>query len=253
MEASAAAADFIHQIKLRFMPEGERERIVSVILDGENAWGSYEQAGRKFFHALYSALEADAEIRTVTFGEYLAGAAERGLRPHPLREQERVCELAHASWIDEWGSRPGNDLGTWIGEPEENAAWELLREVRERLRALGATTQTHPRAFEAIHAAEGSDWFWWYGDDQTCDVEPLFDDLFRRHLRAACRFAGITPPAKLDRSIVPRAETWTFTDQRKSISGHDRLRFKVGCPACLPGRWMAGRARTPYRLPPAVE
>jgi alpha-amylase/alpha-mannosidase (GH57 family) len=99
---------------------------------------------------------------------------------HPLREQERVCDLAHASWIDEYGSHPGNDLGIWIGELEENAAWDLLREARECFQRSGITPQTHPRAFEAIYAAEGSDWFWWYGNDQTCNSEPLFDDLFRQ-------------------------------------------------------------------------
>ena len=98
---------------------------------------------------------------TVTFSEFLDGNPRRGVRSHPLREnRERVCDLAYASWIDECGSRPGNDLGTWIGEPEENAAWDLLREARECFQRSGITPQTHPRAFEAIYAAEGSDSFW---------------------------------------------------------------------------------------------
>ena len=32
---------------------------------------------------------------------------------------------------------------------------------------------------------------------------------------------------------MPRIKTWTFTDQKTSISQHDRLRFKVGCPGLL--------------------
>jgi alpha-amylase/alpha-mannosidase (GH57 family) len=233
IDAKDAASDFIRQLKERYLPAGNEERLVSVILDGENAWGSYEQAGREFFKALYTALGVDPDICTVTFSEFLDGNPRRGVESHPLREQERVCDLAHASWIDECGSRPGNDLGTWIGEPEENAAWDLLREARQCFERSGITPQTQPRAFEAIYAAEGSDWFWWYGNDQTCNSEPLFDDLFRQHLRSAYILAGMNPPVELDQSIVPRIETWTFTDQKTSISKHDRLRFKVGCPGLL--------------------
>jgi alpha-amylase/alpha-mannosidase (GH57 family) len=228
-----AASDFLQQLKARFLPLENKDHLVSVILDGENAWGSYEQAARGFFAALYRALDSDPEIGTVTFGEFLDGNAERGVKAHPLGEQERVCDLANASWIDESGSRHGNDLGTWIGEPEENAAWDLLRQARETFQTSGITPEIHPQAFEAIYAAEGSDWFWWYGDDQTCDSEPLFDDLFRQHLRSAYLLAGKNPPGELDRSIVPRVEVWTFSNQRESISHHDRLRIKSGCPGLL--------------------
>ncbi|MGA7904252.1 MAG: glycoside hydrolase family 57 protein, partial [Terrimicrobiaceae bacterium] len=53
IDAKDAASDFIQQLKERYLPVGNEERLVSVILDGENAWGSYEQAGRQFFKALY--------------------------------------------------------------------------------------------------------------------------------------------------------------------------------------------------------
>jgi len=127
------------------------------------------------------------------------------VKPHLLREQERVCKLAHASWIDENGSRPGNDLGTWIGEREENAAWHLLRETRELFQREKITTQTRPEVFEALYAAEGSDWFRWYGDDQTCETE--FEDLFRHHLRCAYMLAPLKPPLELKYSIVPHVVT----------------------------------------------
>ncbi len=236
MEPQKAVDYFIASLKQHHFSGGINERIVSVILDGENAWGSYQQAGRPFFAELYRRLSTDSEICTVTFDEWLRGAAERGIAPHPITEQERVCKLAHASWIDECGSRPGNDLGTWIGEPDENSAWDLLREAREALSGAGATPATNQRAFDALYAAEGSDWFWWYGDDQHCDAEPLFDDLFRQHLKAACQLAGLEAPASLDRHIVPRVVTWSFLDQVPRISPRDRLRFKAGCPGVLKWR-----------------
>lgn len=233
MSPRQAVDDFITNLKRRYVTDGRDERIVSVILDGENAWGSYQQAGRPFFEELYRRLSTDTEICTVTFDEWLRGAVERGIAAHPISDQERVCKLAHASWIDECGSRAGNDLGTWIGEAGENAAWDLLREAREALLGAGVTPATNPRAFEALHAAEGSDWFWWYGDDQHCDAEPLFDDLFRQHLRAVYQLVGLEAPAGLDRQIVPHVVTWSFLSQVPCISSRDRLRFKAGCPGVL--------------------
>ena len=251
MEPRAAVDDFIGNLKRRF-PAGEGdERIVSVILDGENAWGSYEQAGRPFFAELYRRLSSDPEIRTVTFSEWLDGARGRGISPHPRQSQERVCKLAHASWIDEAGSLPGNDLGTWIGESEENVAWDLLREAREALHAIDATPASHPQAFKALYAAEGSDWFWWYGDDQHCDVEPFFDDLFRQHLRSVYQLAGLAIPVRLDLHLVPRVVTWSFLDRVTHISPLDRLRFKAGCTGTLTWSVKGAAARQEIVLTPS--
>ena len=43
------------------------------------------------------------------------------------------------------------------------------------------------RAREELLIAEGSDWFWWYGDDHSSDHDLEFDDLFRRHVRNVYR------------------------------------------------------------------
>lgn len=232
-DAEEAAAHFVAQLKSRFGTSGDQERIVAVILDGENAWGSYQQAGRPFFDALYRRLSEEPEICTATPNEFIDGNAKRGIAPHPLWQQPRVEKLAHASWIDEAGSRPGNDLGTWIGEPEENAAWDLLRSAREKFRDAGVTPKTHSAAFDSLYAAEGSDWFWWYGDDQTNESEPIFDELFRAHLFRAYKEAGLTPPAELDTPLVPRVVTWTFVDQKPRIQPSDRLRIKSSCAGTL--------------------
>ena len=53
-------------------------------------------------------------------------------------------------------------------------------------------------AWWEIYAAEGSDWFWWYGPDFTIDTDFLFDELFRLHLQNVYRILGVEPPAHLD-------------------------------------------------------
>ena len=229
-----AAREFLSEVKERFgrQPRG-RDRVLSIVLDGENAWGAYREDARPFLHTLYGLLESDDEIRTVTFGEYLDGNPDRGIAPHLLAEQVKVFDLFTGSWIDESGSAPGVDLGTWIGEPEENRAWSLLGQSRDVLDQSGALPATAPAAFEALAFAEGSDWFWWFGEDQDTGRDDEFDDLFRAHLASVYRQAGIAPPPNLDEHIVPHAPVWTLARQVPRIQPGDRLRVRTNCPGML--------------------
>ena len=67
------------------------------------------------------------------------------------------------------------------------------------------------RALEEILIAEGSDWFWWYGDDHSSDHDADFDELFRRHLRNAYHALGVPAPEEL------------FATNISTGSGPDRL------------------------------
>ncbi|MFH1502093.1 MAG: glycoside hydrolase family 57 protein [Candidatus Eisenbacteria bacterium] len=187
------------------------DRVLSIILDGENAWGSYRNSGRAFLRGLYRRLNDDPELVTVTFSEFIDGNEERGVRAHPSDEQYEVSPLYAASWIDEMGSPHGNDLNIWIGSPEENRAWELLGQVRDRLEEAGATPSSHPEAYESLYVAEGSDWFWWFGDDFVLPPggDWMFDWLFRERLKDVYRGLGEEPPAVLEEPIVRGHATWS--------------------------------------------
>jgi alpha-amylase/alpha-mannosidase (GH57 family) len=229
-----AASTFLEELRSTYArPDGAGDRIVTVALDGENAWGGYREDASPFLHALYRLLEADLEIETVTFSEYLAGDGARELPPHPTSEQPEVSHLFTGSWIDEAGSSPGVDLGTWIGEPQENRAWDLLREARDRVTEAGVTFEQAPSAFHALYAAEGSDWFWWYGDDQSSGSDEEFDDLFRLHLRNIYRFLGGEPPASLDVHIAPHSVIWTSVRPVDRMQPADRLVVRTHCPGSL--------------------
>lgn len=119
------AAHFVEQLQARFGTAGEQERIVSVILEGENTWGSSQQVGRRFLQALCRRLSEEPEICTVTPNEFIEGNAQRGIAAHPLWQQPRVEKLARASWMDEAGSHPGcaaEHHGRAIGPAKSNAA-----------------------------------------------------------------------------------------------------------------------------------
>jgi len=183
--AASAVEDFLRRLHhLRAaLPQEEGPYTVSVILDGENAWEYYPDNGRVFLDSLYAALESDPGIVTMTAAEAADPAAAR---PLP--------RVVAGSWI-------GRNLATWIGHPEKNRAWELLAETRDAIeRARGAPSFDDP-AWRAVFAAEGSDWFWWFGDDHPTAHAAEFDANFRRKLRSAFRAADLEPPAALTEPI----------------------------------------------------
>jgi len=181
------------------------DRLFTIILDGENAWEWYrlDNDARGFLNGMYNALTEAQEagtLRTTTVSEYLDGNPARGIAPHPVHELPELEPLHAGSWI-------GGDYGIWIGEDEENLAWTYLAQVRADLEEFAAQGLTRPapttpeptpdtpewyawKAWETMYAAEGSDWFWWYGADQTAvgGDEP-FDRIFRTLLRSIYEYA----------------------------------------------------------------
>lgn len=250
-DPEAAAKAFLVEIRTRFVRRltGVEDRVLTVVLDGENAWGAYRDDARPFLHALYSLLERDTEIRTVTFSDYLAGDAARGVATHPTAGQLRVHDLFTGSWIDEMGSGAGIDLGTWIGEPEENRAWELLVRTRDDLERSGARPASAHGAFDAMYAAEGSDWFWWFGDDQDSGNDSEFDELYRALLRQVYRSLGLAAPSALDAHIVPRAVVWEFSHPVSAVQAGDRLTVRTHCPGTLTWRVDDGPVQTALLAP----
>ncbi len=206
LPGAQAADDLIYRLLEihRRLGGGHAPYLISIILDGENCWEHYEHNGDVFLEALYAGLGRRPELKTVTVSEYLTGR----------RPAATLAKLATGSWI-------GGDLTTWIGDPEHNRAWEALRRAREHLVAqsiglagLAAGTDSHPgperrlksspqrkadlaRAWRALYAAEGSDWFWWYSHRNTSDQDELFDRLFRHNLAAVYEALGDEAPAWL--------------------------------------------------------
>jgi alpha-amylase/alpha-mannosidase (GH57 family) len=176
-----AAADFIaHLRRIAKAHRGDRPPVVSVILDGENCWEHYGEDGNPFLEAFYGALESASDIRTRTPSEVLADGAT----------VPTLTRLHTGSWIDA-------DFHIWIGHAEKNRAWEAVARARQALLDAGITHERVPAAWEALFRAEGSDWFWWFGDDHHTPDQGVFDQLFRDLVTAVYARAGLTPPASL--------------------------------------------------------
>ena len=184
------------------LPDGD-QALVTIILDGENCWEHYPEQGLKFLQVLYARLQDGClGLKPVRIGEQLAAHP-------PARTLEK---LFPGSWIN-------HDFYIWIGHAEDRRAWEYLFRVRDELVAeTRKRGQPAPppagrppadaalaRAWEELYVAEGSDWFWWYGDDHTSGQDDAFDELFRRHLKNVYRFLGQPAPYFLEQPIAAGA------------------------------------------------
>ncbi|MBX6315231.1 MAG: alpha-amylase/alpha-mannosidase [Isosphaeraceae bacterium] len=205
-----AAADFLG--KLHAIGQACRQNpvtLVPVILDGENCWEYYPDGGVSFLRSLYQNAVRDPHVRPVTIGEHL--------REHPPFDV--VPRLFAGSWIS-------HNFAIWIGHEEDNRGWDALHETRQFLVREAQTGRhdqaTLARAWEEIYIAEGSDWFWWYGDDHSSALDALFDHLFRKHLRNVYTLLGADPPGTLFTPISRAASQRALHDQPTSF-----LRVKI--------------------------
>jgi hypothetical protein len=192
----AAAQDFINRIlAIREQLAGTDAKgpnLVSVILDGENAWEHYDNDGKEFLNSLYQLLEEEQSkgtIQTITPSAYVAQFAE----------QPALEDLWPGSWVSP-------DYLTWIGEDEENRAWDYLGRVRATIerKKLALDDETLAAAMDAIYTAEGSDWFWWYGADQNSGDDGSFDLQFRSTLMRVYDIIGEPVPTFLKVPVIPQ-------------------------------------------------
>ncbi len=174
--------------------------LVGVILDGENCWEHYPGGGVAFLRSLYQRCTRTPGLKPMSIGAYL-----EKYPPHDL-----LPRLFAGSWIS-------HNFAIWIGHEEDNTAWDALHRTREYLRekeSQGADRKALERAWEEIYIAEGSDWFWWYGDDHSSAQDALFDYLFRKHLQNVYLLLGDVPPPELARPISWRGQRVMFTQPR---------------------------------------
>jgi alpha-amylase/alpha-mannosidase (GH57 family) len=162
-------------------------RVVAIIMDGENAWESYPENGYHFLTALYERLSTHPDLELTTFADCV-GRCE----PTPLEN------LVAGSWV--YGT-----FSTWIGDRDKNRAWDLLGEAK---RAFDAAVARGVLEGERLRAAErqlaiceGSDWFWWFGDYNPAEAVRDFDRLYRLHLSNLYRLIGEEPPDELSQII----------------------------------------------------
>ena len=195
-EPKRAVDDLIHRLlSIRNSLPPDSPHVVSIILDGENAWEHYKNDGRDFFLYLYERLSQERQLKTVTVSEYI----------NTIHKGDQLDRLHPGSWINA-------NYGIWIGHEEDNLSWDYLTETRETLEHFQKANpgKDLEKAWKSIYIAEGSDWNWWYGDEHSTETEKDFDELFRLNLMQVYKEMGkeipshlFTPVLRHDRGIAP--------------------------------------------------
>jgi alpha-amylase/alpha-mannosidase (GH57 family) len=184
--ADDAVADFVQHLKniAGFFDKDADRHVVSVILDGENAWEYYPDNGHYFLDALYKSLSTDPSLNVSTFSDQAECTPSRPIK-----------RLAAGSWV--YGS-----FSTWIGSEDKNRGWDYLVAAKEAFDSAVAAgklnTDQVALATRQLAVCEGSDWFWWFGDYNPAGSVSDFEQLYRTQLRELYRMLGVAPPALLD-------------------------------------------------------
>jgi len=173
---------------------GHRPTLLSIILDGENCWEYYPNGGVDFLRMLYRHVAEHPKITPVRMCDYLD--------QYPAAD--KLGHLFSGSWIQ-------HNFGIWIGHPECNRAWDALDHTRRYLLKATAdkpdsednapSAEQIEQAWRELYIAEGSDWFWWFGEDHSSAQDGLFDRLFRKHLQNVYLVLGDQPPTQLSHPI----------------------------------------------------
>ena len=205
-DPATAAAHLLHHLHQIADLVPKDTGLIPLMLDGENAWETFRDGGEAFLKALYGGILASPDrLHSCTIETYF--------NHHPPRRE--ITTLHTGSWIS-------SNFDIWIGEAEENRAWDLLGETRQFLQDRidsGALKKSQEEAaLQEIYAAEGSDWFWWYGPDFSTENDDLFDELFRQHLKNVHIICGDVPPAALDLSVNRARSTQVYEMPQNLIS-----------------------------------
>ncbi len=192
-----AALHFVAQLEAIAENAGEGETpLVSVILDGENAWEYYPYNGYHFLNDLYSTLEIHPKINTTTYRDYLNLREAGG--DQGLAKEGELPGLVAGSWV--YGT-----FSTWIGSPDKNHAWDLLCAAKQKYDMVMAagrlSDEERKEAEKQLSSCESSDWFWWFGDYNPSHAVASFDHLYRHNLMHLYQLLKLEIPDNLNLPI----------------------------------------------------
>lgn len=186
-----AANDLYDRIKVmqsKLLSSPDENHILTIAMDGENCWENYPNDGINFLKTLYELIEKDESLETVLISDYL----DREKNHKPLKN------IASGSWIN-------RNFKLWIDEPLKNLAWNYLKQVRDDFSKYVKENPYNPNielARRELFIAEGSDWFWWYGEPNDSGRDNIFDYIFREHLKNIYLYLGLEAPEYLDTPLL---------------------------------------------------
>ena len=190
-DPKVAANDLYDRIKVmqnKLQSSPDKNHLLTIAMDGENCWENYVEDGTTFLKTIYSMIEEDKTLETVLISDYL----------EKEKYHKELKKIHSGSWINK-------NFQLWIGEPVKNLAWTYLKKVKEDLNDFIEKNPNHKNidlARRELMIAQGSDWFWWYGEPNDSGQDHIFDYLFREHLKNVYRYIDIKHPGYFDSPLI---------------------------------------------------
>ncbi len=187
--ADDAVSNLIGELeRIEHCCRGHSARVVSIVLDGENAWEYYPENAYYFLSALYRRLSEHPRLNLTTYSDYLERFAVRNLRT-----------LVAGSWV--YGT-----FSTWMGDSAKNRGWDMLVDAKRAFDDAMAggklNVERRAAAERQLSICEGSDWFWWFGDYNPADTVSDFERLYRAHLATLYSLIGTPAPPYLTETFT---------------------------------------------------
>jgi len=185
-KAENAVSDFISHLENINKAFKGQDTLVTIAMDGENAWEYFVNDGHDFLNLLYARLSESKVIKTTTVSEYL--------KINPAKSQ--IKHLATGSWIY------GN-FDKWMNNSFKTKAWDWLLAARKEAEITLSSKKyikddNTQLILKQMYILEGSDWFWWAGEDP----DGSFDRLYRMHLINLYKLLEKEPPNYLEKPLT---------------------------------------------------
>lgn len=186
-----AAGDLYEKIKMiqnKLLVSPDDTHLLTIASDCENCWENYQNDGIDFLENIYSLIENDESLETVLISDYIEND----------KHKKTLKKIYSGSWIDK-------TFQYWIGEPEKNKAWAYLKQTKDDFDNFVKANKNHPQiqlAKRELLIAEGSDWFWWYGEPNNSGQDFIFDYMFRERLKNVYLILGMNYPDYLDKTLI---------------------------------------------------
>ncbi len=190
-----AANDLFDKIKMiqsKLLVSPDETHLLTIASDCENCWENYQNDGRDFLENIYSKIENDNSLETVLISDYIESD----------KHKKNLKKVFSGSWIDK-------TFQYWIGEPEKNKAWAYLKKTKDDFDEYVRNHKDNKNiqyAKREILIAEGSDWFWWYGEPNNSGQDFVFDYMFRERLKNVYIILGMEYPEYLDKTLITTIE-----------------------------------------------
>lgn len=190
-DPKSAAEDLYDRIKViqnKIQTSPDKNHLLTIAMDGENCWENYTEDGAEFLKKVYSLIENDETLETVLISDHIKKE----------KHHKELKKIHAGSWIN-------RNFQLWVGEPVKNLAWSYLKRVKQDFDAYVKSNPKDPNipfAQREIMIAEGSDWFWWYGEPNDSGQDHIFDYLYRERLKNTYRYLKQEIPSSLDLPLI---------------------------------------------------